>query len=111
MDYDTSSGTSFSAPMIAGIVALGYNKFGYITPDTIYTTLNESTELNESGIPVVNAEKYLSLLEKKSETIKKEQSAFQKTGKNMFATNNKNQPSQNKEDLSRLPDGDFLNKV
>ncbi|MCB9807574.1 S8 family serine peptidase [Candidatus Peribacteria bacterium] len=27
VDYDTDSGTSFSAPMISGIIALGYNQF------------------------------------------------------------------------------------
>ena len=27
VDYATSSGTSFSAPMISGIIALGFNKY------------------------------------------------------------------------------------
>jgi hypothetical protein len=32
--------------MIAGIIALGYNQYGYVSPDTVYASLNESVRLN-----------------------------------------------------------------
>jgi hypothetical protein len=62
--------------MIAGIVALGYNKYGYVSPDIVYQSLNESSQINESGNYLVNAAKYLDILQKKIDTIKKEQNIF-----------------------------------
>ena len=72
-DYETSSGTSFSAPMIAGIIALGYNKYGYVSPDTVYRSLNESLEINSVWNYVINASRYLDVLNKKTSIIIKEQ--------------------------------------
>ena len=85
VDYDTASGTSFSAPMIAGVIALGYNKYGYVSPDTIRTSLNESLKMNDAGNYLVDASSYLDILDKKSDIIKKEQKEqidFQKNEKN-----------------------------
>ena len=100
VDYDTASGTSFSAPMIAGIIALGYNKYGYISPDTVYMSLNESMEINKAGNYVVNAKKYLDILEKKKAQIQKEQQEFEKNGKVT--------PSENKKGETILSDTEFL---
>lgn len=77
VDYDTDSGTSFAAPMIAGIIALWYNKYGYVSPDIVYQSLNESMQMNEAGNYGVNASKYLDILESKKNIIQKEQKAYQ----------------------------------
>lgn len=100
MDYDTDSGTSFSAPMIAGVIALGFNQFGYVSPDTVYESLHESVRTNEAGAYVVDAARYLDVLEKKQAHIREEQISFKITGKN--------KPSAPKENLSNLSDPDYL---
>lgn len=74
--------------MIAGIIALGYNKYGYVSPDTIYMSLNESMQINSVGNYVVDAGRYLEILGKKIDLIKKEQAEFQKNGKNMMSNKN-----------------------
>ena len=74
--------------MIAGIIALGYNKYGYVSPDTIYMSLNESMQINAVGNYVIDAGRYLDILGKKSDLIKKEQTEFQKNGKNIISDKN-----------------------
>lgn len=113
VDYDTASGTSFSAPMIAGVIALGYNKYGYVSPDTIYMSLNESLKINDVGNYVVNVGKYLDVLESKAELIKKEQAAFQKNGKNIAPVVSQKTGTWSAQKKSivggdSLSDGDFL---
>lgn len=100
VDYDTDSGTSFSAPMIAGIIALGFNQFWYVSPDTVYETLHESVRMNSAGSYVVDAARYLDLLQKKQKIIREEQASFRATGKH--------KTSAPKEDLSKLSDPDYL---
>ncbi len=60
--YNVQSGTSFSAPIISGIVALGYNKYGYVDPVTVFDSLLESRTKNEVGNYVVNANSYIDIL-------------------------------------------------
>lgn len=107
VDYDTESGTSFSAPMIAGIVALGYNQYGYISPDTVYASLNESMQINDAGNYVINAAKYIDILGTKQIIIKQEQERFSSTGKNIWIKKDsvlKLSPDQ----LAKLSDADYL---
>lgn len=106
-DYETASGTSFSAPMIAGVIALGYNKFGYVSPDTVYRSLNESMQINSSGNYVVDAARYLDILEKKYTIIKKEQDSYLKKV-NTSPTKNTNNAQKNNNDKKNLSDVDFL---
>lgn len=102
VDYDTDSGTSFSAPMIAGIIALGYNQFGYVPPDMVYESLNESLRMNDASSYVVDAARYLDSLNKKYNLIQEEQRSFKITGKNGSQSPLKtNTPS-------NLSDGDYL---
>lgn len=100
VDYDTDSGTSFSAPMIAGVVALGFNQFWYVSPDTVYESLHESVRTNEAGTYVIDAARYIDILGKKQKIIQEEQASFKITGKNKVST-----PTQN---LSNLSDADYL---
>lgn len=65
VDYDTDNGSSFSAPMIAGIVALWYNQFWYVSPDIVYSSLLESRIMNLAWSYVVDAAKYIDILESK----------------------------------------------
>ena len=68
--------------MIAGVIALGYNQYGYVSPDTVYASLNESLQINNAGNYVVNAAKYIDILGTKQAIIKQEQDHFA-TGKNV----------------------------
>lgn len=72
-NYNSSNGTSFSAPMIAGIVALWYNQYGYVKPSIVYESLLESTVQNSVGNYVVDAAKYLTILWNKISTIQFDQ--------------------------------------
>lgn len=76
VDYDTDSGTSFSAPMISGIVALGFNQFGRVPPDIVRESLNESLRMNKSGQYTVDASRYLEILHQKQIIIQEHQSLF-----------------------------------
>ncbi len=105
VDYDTDSGTSFSAPMIAGIVALGFNQFGPVSPRIVYESLNESLRANESGEYVVDASLYLDTLSKKQKIIQEEQLFFQTTNQN------KEEFFAQKNNLARLSDHEYLARL
>lgn len=102
VDYDTDSGTSFSAPMISGIIALGYNQFWYVSPDTIYESLNESLRLNEAGVYQVDAALYIDTLSKKQKIILEEQKNFHSTWKNVARW------ALSESELDLLSDADYL---
>lgn len=56
--YTSWTWTSFSAPIVAGIIWLWYNKYWKINPENVYNALKNSTEWN-----IINAEKYLKELQ------------------------------------------------
>ena len=60
--YDLVDGTSLATPEIAGIVALGYNKYGQVSPDTVYDALQASQTTNSAGNSIIDANAYLSHL-------------------------------------------------
>lgn len=62
-NYSKEDWTSFSAPIVSGIIALWYNKYWKISPWVVFDTLKISTTLNKSKQPVLDAEKYLSNLQ------------------------------------------------
>lgn len=68
--------------MIAGIVALGYNQYGYVSPDTVYESLKESLRTNEAGNQIIDAERYIEILGEKKKLIEREQADFISTGRN-----------------------------
>ncbi len=105
VDYDTESGTSFSVPMVVGIIALGYNQYGYVSPDTVYASLNESMRINEAGNYVIDAAAYMDTLSSKKKLITEEQNRFYTTEKNV-AQSEKNKLTL--ADLAKLSDGDYL---
>ncbi len=105
-DYGTSSGTSFSAPMIAGIVALGFNKYGYVSPDTVYKSLNESLQINNAGNYVVDASRYLDILGKKTSIIAQEQ--LSKKNNSSWTINKDSSSAQKTNNEQNLSDSDFL---
>lgn len=102
VDYDTDSGTSFSAPMISGIVALGFNQFGRVPPDIVRESLNESLRLNESGQYTVDASRYLEILNQKQIIIQEYQSSFHLQNKIT------EQILTQKNNLSRLSNTEYL---
>ncbi len=102
VDYDTDSGTSFSAPMIAGIIALGFNQFGAVSPDIVYDSLNESLRINSSGAYIVDASRYLDILKQKQKIIQEQQLFFHTNEKA------KEQTITQKSKLSRLSDPEYL---
>lgn len=108
VDYRTDSGTSFSAPMIAGIIALWFNQYGYVSPDTVYASLNESLRLNSEWNYVIDAALYLDTLGQKQKIIKLEQDLFRLTGKNASVTNEKLPSGITQDQLSKMSDGDYL---
>lgn len=73
VDYDTDSGTSFSAPMISGIIALGFNEFGYVPPDIVYESLKDSLTMNPAGNNVIDAARYIQILRTKKSIIRERQ--------------------------------------
>ena len=60
--YDTAAGTSFSAPQVAGIIALGYNQYGKVRPEDVYDALVASMVPNSVGNYQIDASKYLDAL-------------------------------------------------
>lgn len=101
VDYDTDSGTSFSAPMVAGIVALGFNQFGYVPPDIVFDSLKESLRLNKSGNDIVDASLYIDTLNKKKNSILQAQ-------KNISSRNTAAQWIPSEKELSLLSNADYL---
>ncbi len=71
IDYWSKTGTSFSAPMLSGIIALGYNKYGKVHPDLVYQALHKSLQAYSSGTEVVRADLYLDTLGKILEDTQK----------------------------------------
>lgn len=104
VDYYTDSGTSFSAPMVAGIVALGFNQFWYVAPDIVYETLQESLVINDTGNYIIDAVRYLEILSTKEHIIKEKQNIFSLSGKHDVQT------SFPDDVLSNLSDQDYLLK-
>ncbi len=104
VDYATSSGTSFSAPMISGIIALGFNKYWFISPDLIHESLMESRVKNSAGNYVIDTDKYLEIL-----GIKIAKKSYQNTVpvavSDNYETENNTTISQWEDDVS---DVDFL---
>ncbi|MDD2870609.1 MAG: S8 family serine peptidase [Candidatus Gracilibacteria bacterium] len=69
-NYTLANGTSFSAPILTGIIGLGYEKYGIIDRNTVYDALTES---DKDGI--IDALEYINVLGKKlgkSNNTKKE---------------------------------------
>ena len=60
--YSQASGTSFSAPIVAGIVALGYNQYGPVAPGIVYDALASSVSSDGSGNTILNASLYIDTL-------------------------------------------------
>lgn len=65
--------SSFSAPIISWVIALGYNQYGYIPPVIVYDSLVESKVKNSVWNSIVDASKYLDILWQKVWNIKKEE--------------------------------------
>lgn len=59
INYNQKDGTSFSAPIVSGILALGYNKYGRIPFSVAYEALSRATVVNSKWIPILDANKYL----------------------------------------------------
>lgn len=62
-NYNIDSWTSFSAPIVSGILALGYNKYGKISYPVAYEALSNATTKNAKGNSVLDANKYLNNLQ------------------------------------------------
>lgn len=72
-NYNIGDGTSFSAPMVTGIIALGYNQYGYVSPKIVRESLNQSLTKNSVWNMVIDASKYLDALAGQLSTIQNEQ--------------------------------------
>jgi len=57
--YNIDTWTSFSAPMVSGIIWLWFNKYWKINNDLVYDALNYSLEKNSVWNYEINTEKYL----------------------------------------------------
>ncbi len=79
MNYEEANGTSFSAPIISGIIALWFNQYWFIPPDIIQTSLQESLVRNNVWNSIIDAAKYLDILKKQSKIIQKTQQTRSKT--------------------------------
>lgn len=60
--YKLASGTSFSAPMVTGLIALGINKYGRQAPLDVRAALNAAYVADAAGNKVLDAKKYLDAL-------------------------------------------------
>lgn len=58
-----ADGTSFSSPIVAGIIALGFNQFGRVHPAEVYDALAASLVKNSVGNSQIDASRYLDALE------------------------------------------------
>ncbi len=63
LSYTIGNGTSFSAPMIAGIIGLWFNKFGKVSPNLVYDSITTSIKHNDVENWVIDANLYLNTLE------------------------------------------------
>lgn len=72
-NYNIADGTSFSAPMVTGIIALWYNQYGYVSPKIVRESLNESLAKNSVWNYIIDASKYLDALASRLSTIQNEQ--------------------------------------
>lgn len=72
-NYNINDGTSFSAPMVTGIIALGYNQYGYVSPKIVRESLLESLTKNSVWNSIIDASKYLDVLASRLTTIQNEQ--------------------------------------
>ncbi len=72
-NYNIGDGTSFSAPMVTGVIALGYNQYGYVSPKIVIESLNQSLTKNSVWNMVIDASKYLDALASRLTTIQSEQ--------------------------------------
>ena len=63
INYNQLDGTSFSAPIVSWILALGYNKYGKIPYSVAYDSLTRATTTNAKGNPILDANKYLANLQ------------------------------------------------
>lgn len=72
-----ADGTSFSAPMVTGIIALGFNQYGFVSPKIVRESLNASlVKDSTSGNYQIDAAKYLDALGKRSAEITKQQKNY-----------------------------------
>jgi len=60
--YTSANGTSFSAPIVAGIIALWFNKYGKMHRNAVYDALSESFVKNSVWNDTIDAAKYLDAL-------------------------------------------------
>lgn len=73
-NYNIEDGTSFSAPMVTGVIALGYNQYGYVSPKIVRESLFESlVKDGTSWNQQIDASKYLDALASRLSTIQNEQ--------------------------------------
>lgn len=70
-NYNMADWTSFSAPIITWIIALWYNQYGYVDPAIIYDSLEESKIKDTKVWYKIDASKYIDILWKKVNLIKK----------------------------------------
>lgn len=73
INYNLADGTSFSAPIVSGIIALWYNQYGYVSPKIVQECLIASAVKNGAGNLQIDAAKYLDALTKRLKTIQQEQ--------------------------------------
>lgn len=62
--YNVANGTSFSAPIISGIIALWYNQFGYVAPKKVQEAILNSRVKNSLGRFQIDAARYIDELAK-----------------------------------------------
>lgn len=63
INYNQLDGTSFSAPIVSWVLALGYNKYGKVPYSVAYEALSKATTNNSKWNPVLDANKYLNNLQ------------------------------------------------
>ncbi len=67
-DYDIKNWTSFSSPMIAGIIGLAYNKYGHnrLSSEVIYNALKTAFSVTKDGRYYLDANKFLKNIPKQN---------------------------------------------
>lgn len=71
--YWVGDGTSFSAPIVSGIIALWYNQFWWVPPAIVKESLDESLIKNKAWNLMIDASKYIDALSRKSWAILQQQ--------------------------------------